>query len=89
MTGRFDVFALFPTPIVHFEVPDSVALNADLKAVIERQQKFDTGTEISNFGGWQSVDTAKAFADYAGYVSANLGDRTAAWLYDRLTGGPA
>ena len=27
MTGRFDVFALFPTPIVHFEVPDSAALN--------------------------------------------------------------
>ena len=28
-----------------------------------------------NFGGWQSVDTAKAFADYAGYVSAKLSDR--------------
>lgn len=28
-----------------------------------------------NFGGWQSVDTAKAFADYAGYISAKLSDR--------------
>jgi len=28
-----------------------------------------------NFGGWQSADTAKAFADYAGYVSAKLSDR--------------
>lgn len=26
-------------------------------------------------GGWQSRDTAKAFADYAGYVAANLSDR--------------
>jgi len=54
MSGKFDVFALFPTPVVHFEVPDSAALNADLKTVIEHQQKFDAGTEHSNFGGWQS-----------------------------------
>jgi beta-glucosidase len=27
------------------------------------------------YGGWQSKDTAKAFADYAGYVSEQLGDR--------------
>jgi beta-glucosidase len=26
-------------------------------------------------GGWQSKDTAKAFADYAGYVAEQLGDR--------------
>jgi beta-glucosidase len=26
-------------------------------------------------GGWQSADTARAFADYAGYVGAKLGDR--------------
>jgi beta-glucosidase len=26
-------------------------------------------------GGWESADTAKAFADYAGYVSARLSDR--------------
>jgi beta-glucosidase len=28
-----------------------------------------------NVGGWQSRDTAKAFADYAGYVSEKLSDR--------------
>jgi beta-glucosidase len=28
-----------------------------------------------NVGGWQSAETAKAFADYAGYVSAKLSDR--------------
>jgi beta-glucosidase len=27
------------------------------------------------FGGWESRDTAKAFADYAGYVSEKLSDR--------------
>ena len=27
------------------------------------------------FGGWQSRDTAKAFADYAGYVAGQLSDR--------------
>src|ERR1700736_4355496 len=28
-----------------------------------------------NGGGWKSRDTSKAFADYAGYVAANLSDR--------------
>ena len=55
MSGRFDVFALFPTPVVHYEVPGSAELNAELRAVIERQEKFDAGTEHSNFGGWQST----------------------------------
>jgi uncharacterized protein (TIGR02466 family) len=54
MSGKFDVFALFPTPIVHFDVPDSAALNTELRAVIERQRESDRGTEHSNFGGWQS-----------------------------------
>jgi beta-glucosidase len=27
------------------------------------------------YGGWQSADTSKAFADYAGYVAERLGDR--------------
>jgi beta-glucosidase len=27
------------------------------------------------FGGWQSAETSKAFANYAGYVAAHLGDR--------------
>jgi beta-glucosidase len=27
------------------------------------------------YGGWQSRETAKAFADYSGYVAAQLGDR--------------
>ena len=27
------------------------------------------------YGGWQGKDTARAFADYAGYVAEQLGDR--------------
>src|SRR5262245_9227038 len=27
------------------------------------------------YGGWESKDTAKAFADYAGYIAEHLGDR--------------
>jgi beta-glucosidase len=27
------------------------------------------------YGGWQAIETVKAFADYAGYVSEQLGDR--------------
>jgi uncharacterized protein (TIGR02466 family) len=55
VSGKFDVFALFPTPVVHYEVPGSAELNVELRAVIERQEKFDAGTEHSNFGGWQST----------------------------------
>ncbi len=55
MSKDFHVFALFPTPIIHVDVPDSTALNAELKAVIERQRKTDIGTEHSNYGGWQST----------------------------------
>jgi len=54
MSEDFHVFAMFPTPIIHFDLPNSAALNADLKAVIERQETTDKGTEHSNFGGWQS-----------------------------------
>src|SRR5215813_4850106 len=54
MNDKLDVFALFPTPIVHLEVPDSAALNAELRATIEKREKSDTGTLHSNYGGWQS-----------------------------------
>jgi uncharacterized protein (TIGR02466 family) len=54
MSDDFHVFAMFPTPIIHFDLPNSAALNAELKQVIERQEKGDTGTQHSNYGGWQS-----------------------------------
>ena len=31
-------------------------------------------------GGWQSRDTSKAFADYAGYVTKRLSDRVHHWM---------
>jgi len=48
------IVSLFPTPIVLFDVPDSAALNADLRRVIEEREKTHPTTEHSNEGGWQS-----------------------------------
>jgi beta-glucosidase len=39
---------------------------------------WDLPTGLS--GGWQSRDTARAFADYAGYVASQLGDRVRNWM---------
>src|SRR5579864_5340958 len=39
---------------------------------------WDTPTGLP--GGWQSRDTSKAFADYAGYVTKRLGDRVKHWM---------
>lgn len=36
---------------------------------------WDLPQALQDRGGWQSRDTAKAFADYAGHVSAKLSDR--------------
>ena len=36
---------------------------------------WDLPQALQDKGGWQSRDTAKAFADYAGYVADKLGDR--------------
>jgi uncharacterized protein (TIGR02466 family) len=54
MSDGFEVFPLFATPVVHFDVPDAAALNAELKEAIARQQKAHPGTQHSNLGGWQS-----------------------------------
>ncbi len=39
---------------------------------------WDTPTGLP--GGWQTRDTAKAFADYAAYVTKHLGDRVKHWM---------
>ena len=36
---------------------------------------WDLPQALQNKGGWQSRDTASAFADYAGFVAGKLGDR--------------
>jgi beta-glucosidase len=36
---------------------------------------WDLPQALQDKGGWQSRDTAQAFADYAGYVARTLGDR--------------
>ena len=37
---------------------------------------WDLPQALQDKGGWQSRDTAKAFADYAGYMAGALSDRT-------------
>jgi beta-glucosidase len=41
---------------------------------------FHWDTPAALPGGWQSRDTAKAFADYAAYVTKRLGDRVKHWM---------
>jgi beta-glucosidase len=41
---------------------------------------FHWDTPANLPGGWQSRDTSKAFADYAGYVTRRLGDRVKHWM---------
>lgn len=46
---------VFATPIVTFDVPDSQALNRELRRVIEDRADRHPGTQHSNQGGWQST----------------------------------
>lgn len=41
---------------------------------------FHWDTPAGLQGGWQSRDTAKAFADYAAFVTKHLGDRVKHWM---------
>jgi beta-glucosidase len=53
-------------------------LDALLEAGIEpfpTLYHWDLPQALQDKGGWQSRDTAKAFADYAGYVAGQLSDR--------------
>ena len=36
---------------------------------------WDLPQALEDKGGWQSIDTCKAFADYCGYTSRALNDR--------------
>jgi uncharacterized protein (TIGR02466 family) len=54
MTSDLEIAPLFPTPVVLFDVPDSAALNSELRATIEQREKAHPGTRHSNLGGWQS-----------------------------------
>ncbi len=41
---------------------------------------WDLPQALEDAGGWQSRDTAKAFADYCGYVVRNLADRVSHYM---------
>jgi len=48
------VVPLFATPLVMYDVPDSAALNIELRRAIEQREKTHPSTHKSNMGGWQS-----------------------------------
>jgi uncharacterized protein (TIGR02466 family) len=48
------IVPLFATPLITFDVPDAVALNIELRKVIEQREKSHPSTQKSNLGGWQS-----------------------------------
>lgn len=41
---------------------------------------WDLPQPLQDKGGWENPDTSRAFADYAGYVAAQLGDRIRHWM---------
>jgi hypothetical protein len=54
MSQAFETVTLFSTPILIADLPDAVALNTDLRAVIVQRETTQLGTQHSNLGGWQS-----------------------------------
>ena len=46
--------ALFETPLIVDEMPDSAALNSELRAAILARMQESEGVSISNVGGWHS-----------------------------------
>ncbi|MDA1100416.1 MAG: TIGR02466 family protein [Proteobacteria bacterium] len=78
---QIQVHGLFPTPVVHAELPDSGRINAALRAVIEARMASHPSTDHSNLGGWQSSwDLAEWGGDCANQVLAQ-----AKALANRLT----
>ena len=41
---------------------------------------WDLPQALQDKGGWENRETAHAFADYAGYVASQLGDRISHWM---------
>jgi len=56
MNAGPEIIPLFATPVVLFDVPDAVALNAELRAaIVQRAKSHPDSTQRSNLGGWQST----------------------------------
>lgn len=53
-TTPLDVRLLFPVPIMITSIADCAALNAELKATIEKKQAESEGVKRSNILGWHS-----------------------------------
>jgi len=48
------IVPLFATPLVILDVPEAVALNVELRRVIQQREQSHPSTQKSNLGGWQS-----------------------------------
>lgn len=71
LNPQTDVVSLFPTPLAHFHLPNSTAINPALeKAILEREAAEKSGKR-SNIGGWQSQDN---LLDWPEPEVAELGD---------------
>jgi uncharacterized protein (TIGR02466 family) len=51
---QLQLLKLFPTPVLVATIPDSEALNAELKQIILAKEKSSDTVARSNRGGWQS-----------------------------------
>src|SRR6266436_5774120 len=54
MSAGPEIVPLFATPIVISDVPDSAALNAELRKAIDQRRQTHSAPRHSNLGGWQS-----------------------------------
>lgn len=52
--GAANMQFLFPSPVMHFDWPDSGPLNQDLLEVVLARRAGSSGTVKTNRGGWQS-----------------------------------
>jgi conserved hypothetical protein len=69
------VAALFATPVILDELPDSAELNRELETVILAARETDAGLRLSNRGGWQS---SHDFTRWSGEAGTGLLEHAAA-----------
>jgi len=51
---KAELRSYFATPVAVAALPDTAALNGELKAIILAKEREDDGVQHSNLGGWQS-----------------------------------
>ncbi|MGV8864689.1 MAG: TIGR02466 family protein [Pseudomonas sp.] len=64
-----NITKLFPTPVAALVVPNHESLNKSLKEIILRHALESSGANLSNQGGWQSMED---FAQWSGPAGETL-----------------